>query len=180
MGTELVRPDDIEAADSEDLVAALLLANGARIDERNDKRARKQWVSEQHDQIRDRYQAKARAVYETLWEQCEKSEAGHDYQNYDAKGRTVLVCETCGHTGHRGRKTDTPDSTYGDVVGAADNMNKTMIRSLRDKMIALDEEAGSLVWPTSDDYEPPSSNGNGRSLWPHRSAPRLSFLRQEK
>lgn len=152
--TDLVKPGEITAADSEDLAQALLVVNLERIDRRTDIRGRKKWADEQCELIRQRYESKAESVYGKMWRRCGRSSAGHEYRNHDSGGQTVLVCVTCGHTSCSPRKGD-QDYTYKYAAEQADTMNKSLIRTMRDRMIELDKEVGILVWPTPQDYPQP-------------------------
>jgi hypothetical protein len=155
--TSLVNPNEITAADADDLAAALLVVNGERIATDTDKRFREAWASQQRDAIREGYKRKAEEVYKKLWAQCAGSKAGHNRQNHDTGGHTVMVCQSCGHTGFKGNT----EQTRSERKKRADAMNDALVTALQKRMIALDEEAGKVNWPKADDYKTPRQRRRG-------------------
>jgi hypothetical protein len=152
--TALVRPGDIEAVDSQDLLSQILNANLDVIHDENEIRERKAWVEDQKKAIRKNYYNKAKATYDKLWSACASSKVGHDFIQIEIRGTNVKECKVC--TYHDSAYKRDPSynnggSTYVTGKKAAESVNDDMIQMLSDRMISLDLDAGILVWPTEEE-----------------------------
>lgn len=169
----LIRPEDItDAADSTDLLEAVLSENLERIADRNDLRKREQWAIEERGKIYKKYELRAAKAYQSMWDTCAKSSVGHDFITVDVKGYTIETCQVCSWSLWENLKPNpfTDQSSYAfreyerekerkeKPYGMSKQMNTALVDAMKKRMIEVDEEAGILVWPTADDYDPTTTS----------------------
>lgn len=150
--TALVRPGDIDAVDSRDLLTTLIDQNVAAVENKNEVRERKAWVTEQRENIYKAYKEKAKAAYEKVWSTCKNSKVGHDFHTRDVQGRNVKVCNVCSY-----HTSMDPRSGYDEgplLAKYAKEMNDDLIQIMVKRMISLDVDAGLLIFPTEDEMPP--------------------------
>lgn len=157
--TALVRPGDIDAIDSRELLTTLVSQNIAVVEDKNEIRERKAWVQEQRKAINKSYGDKAKAAYEKVWKTCKDSKVGHDFHTHDVRGRNVKVCNVCSY--HASIGGNSHEMVLNEKY--AKEMNTDLIKLMVDRMIELDAEAGILVFPTEDDM--PVNNLSRKNKW---------------
>lgn len=157
--TALVRPGDIDAVDSRDLLTTLVSQNIAAVEDKNELRERKAWVEEQRTAINKIYEDKAKTAYEKIWSTCQHSKVGHDFHTRDVGGRNVRVCNVCSYHASAG------GASYEVSLNEkyAKEMNTDLIKMMIDRMIELDVEAGILVFPEEDDM--PTNKLSRKNKW---------------
>lgn len=164
-GSELIRPEDItDAIDGRDLLATLVATNVGKVEEKVDLRKRKEWLEEETKRRRAQYYELAKEGYEKIWTVCSKSAVGHNGRNVDRGGYTVKQCDDCKFVFPPSKQ---GSSYYSQEKRSADEMNRTLIKSMVERMIELDIEAGIFTWPTIDDYPRsiPSMLGDKKKGW---------------
>jgi hypothetical protein len=148
MGAELVRPDDLTADNSRDLVRELQKVNVERIrdthvahTERVKRQDAERMSHKANHRIVVRYKKKAQRYYDKLWAECGKQPAGHQYRNHDY-GYSVSVCDVCSYATHR----DSYDKPK------AKEYREKLIEQMAQRLIDVDVEQGLLTLPTPADF----------------------------
>lgn len=151
LSTSLVRPGDItDAVDADDLADSLLAANLDKIQDKINQRAREELRKQNEAATFRKYEAKAKAYYQRLWDECGESSVGHSYRGIDTQGQTIKVCDTCGCSYQN--KEDFRDPYKGTYKEYDNFYSQDLIRQLAKQMQKLDLDAGLIVTATDEDF----------------------------
>lgn len=145
-GTALVRPSDIDAIDSKDLLSSLVSQSIAAVENKNEARERIAWELDEKKKIRKTYRDRAEAAYRQIWTTCKNSNVGHDWRRVDVNGSNIEMCGICSF--HMTRESSDMTSNARLKERYAKDMNDTLIDQMTDRMLELDLEAGILIYPT--------------------------------
>lgn len=145
---ELVAPGQItDAADSRDMLDALIEANTQIVEDRSTDYVRVQMAKARERDVRANYESRAREYFRTLARRC------RSHRWVRLPSNSLDVCEHCGVPNPAQKKTSDAGYPY-----ETENMTYTFYlrdqaRGLARELIALDAEAGVLEdWPPEADH----------------------------